>query len=281
MYNKKILNLTVKRGGAMNTLNQLITIATVSQEFRQMLLTNPSQALVLGYNGREIELTAQNKELILKHNSNTLEELAEYILIKTQVQASTPSKKVIITPDNYPLMTTQISEKLKQHHFNVESAKSDSLINAPPKETDLVLFCPITTFSLVVCTKLIALYPQKVALLADFENHKIPNYLHKRAHFISLNDPISKIVLSIQQACEKDKMFYSQLAAMQLLSQYINDKETEHELSKRENQVACLLDSPNKKIAKTLGISISTVRTHIQKINEKFGFDVRSTLYLR
>lgn len=257
-------------------MDKLITIATMSKEFRKKLLTNPQLAIEEGYQGKKIKLTAQDSAILLRHDANTLEELAEYILNQEPNPTAKKKTKIIITPNDYPVITVPISKELNTYSFHVQSTSSQSLIDEPARETDLVLFCPISQFSLVVCTKLMALYPKKLVVLTDLKNQKIPDYLLEQVSFISLNENIPQIIRSILDACSD--VSYSPKATRQLISQYINKKDRIDALTPREEQIAYLLGSTNQKIADRLCISLSTVRTHIQKINEKVGFDVRKIL---
>lgn len=47
----------------MDTLNRLMTIATVSKKIREQLLTNPVQALETDYQGKKINLTRKDKKI--------------------------------------------------------------------------------------------------------------------------------------------------------------------------------------------------------------------------
>ena len=51
----------------------------VRRSFCQMLLTNPAQALEVGYNGMRFALSNQEKELVLSIQAKSLSELASQI----------------------------------------------------------------------------------------------------------------------------------------------------------------------------------------------------------
>lgn len=58
------------------SLNQLLCAATINQQFCDMLLHNPEQALATGYLGQSFALTPEEQELITKIQARDLEDLA-------------------------------------------------------------------------------------------------------------------------------------------------------------------------------------------------------------
>ena len=57
-------------------VGKLLTAAVVSEAFRQLLLTNPAQALADGYNGIHFALTSQEEERLLAIKAASLSDLA-------------------------------------------------------------------------------------------------------------------------------------------------------------------------------------------------------------
>ena len=64
----------------MNELSRLLTAATVSKKFRQLLLTNPRQALESGYNGEVFDLDAQVLAKVLSIQALSLVEFAQQLI---------------------------------------------------------------------------------------------------------------------------------------------------------------------------------------------------------
>lgn len=256
-------------------LNELLTIATVSKSFRQKILTNP-KAVLVGCEGITVKLSEEDEKILLKHNASSLEELATYILAQTAANLPQTAPKVLIASE-YPAITDTISIELNKNHLNAHQTNSTMLLNQH-QQADLILLCS-TEFPIEICTKLLPLYPRKLALLTDLKKQPIPYYWFGKMAFISLKENISQIVHTVSQIISK-KTFYSPLAAIQLLNQtdttQINLKETE--LTNREKDVYYLLNLSNNEIARSLKISVSTVRTHVRQINQKIGFNVRKNL---
>jgi hypothetical protein len=61
-------------------LSGLFTAAVVSQRFREMLLSNPEQALKQGYAGKSFALSAEAASLIVSLNAKTLPDLAKHVI---------------------------------------------------------------------------------------------------------------------------------------------------------------------------------------------------------
>ena len=64
----------------INELSRLLTAATVSKTFRQLLLTNPRQALANGYNGEVFNLDAQDLDRILSIQALSLRDFAQQLI---------------------------------------------------------------------------------------------------------------------------------------------------------------------------------------------------------
>lgn len=64
----------------INELSRLLTAATVSKKFRQLLLTNPEQALANGYNGEVFHLDAQDLNRIMSIHALSLHEFAQQLI---------------------------------------------------------------------------------------------------------------------------------------------------------------------------------------------------------
>jgi hypothetical protein len=64
----------------IDELSRLLTAATVSTKFRQLLLTNPEQALANGYNGEVFHLDAQDLDKIMSIQALTIREFAQQLI---------------------------------------------------------------------------------------------------------------------------------------------------------------------------------------------------------
>ena len=64
----------------INELSRLLTAATVSKNFRHLLLTNPEQALANGYNGEVFHLDAQDMDRIMSIQALSLREFAQQLI---------------------------------------------------------------------------------------------------------------------------------------------------------------------------------------------------------
>lgn len=61
-------------------LSGVFAAAVVSQSFREMLLSNPEQALKQGYAGKSFAVSAEAASLIVSLNAKTLPELAKQVI---------------------------------------------------------------------------------------------------------------------------------------------------------------------------------------------------------
>lgn len=63
--------------------SRLLTAAVVNQRFRQMLLSDPGQALACGYGGEAFHLGREEKDRVASIRASSLEDFAEQL---TQIQ---------------------------------------------------------------------------------------------------------------------------------------------------------------------------------------------------
>lgn len=64
---------------ASNGLSRVFAAAVVSPQFRDLLLENPSEALMKGYLGETFTLTPEESSLIASIRANTLSDLAKQV----------------------------------------------------------------------------------------------------------------------------------------------------------------------------------------------------------
>ena len=64
----------------MSELSRLLTAATVSKKFCQLLLTNPMQALENGYNGEVFNLDAPELAKVLSIQALSLDDFAQQLI---------------------------------------------------------------------------------------------------------------------------------------------------------------------------------------------------------
>jgi hypothetical protein len=62
-----------------NEINRLLAAAVVSRQFRNLLLTNPAQAITMGYAGEHFSLSAEEYNLVLSAQATTLPEFAKQL----------------------------------------------------------------------------------------------------------------------------------------------------------------------------------------------------------
>ncbi len=63
--------------------SRLLTAAVISQRFRKMLLTDPGQALAIGYGGEAFHLEREERDRVLSIRASSLEDFAKQL---TQIQ---------------------------------------------------------------------------------------------------------------------------------------------------------------------------------------------------
>lgn len=272
----------------MNDLDELITLATVSTSFQQDLLTNPEQALKNGYQGKKLELSDSDKEILFRANASSLEELAKYILnhnLRSEIDSQTSvNQPTILLVSDYPLMTDTISTLLEKD-FNIRETSTDHIIEDVTckdiSRIPIILFYCNTEMSLKLYTKLICVLDnQQLVILTDIKN--IPESYLANTAFISLKESQHQIVKTLKDIYKK-KTSYSPQAAIQLAQRYTttDHRQSLQKLTKREQEIIRHLALTNKEIARRLNISPGTVRSHILKINKKLGFDMRKKLFPR
>lgn len=65
-----------RRSTKDDDLSRLLSAAVINQEFRKLLLSNPDDALTLGYKGERFCLEKEERDLILSLRAKTLPDLA-------------------------------------------------------------------------------------------------------------------------------------------------------------------------------------------------------------
>jgi hypothetical protein len=78
-------------------LSRLINAAVVSQEFCNLLLTNPALALATGYNGESFHLASEEQKLIFSIRASSLADFALQLTKngRTPVRHNQTSRKLI------------------------------------------------------------------------------------------------------------------------------------------------------------------------------------------
>ncbi len=61
-------------------ISRLLTAAVVNQAFRELLLTEPVQALAQGFNGEEFALSSHERQLVLSIRAKTVQGFAAQLL---------------------------------------------------------------------------------------------------------------------------------------------------------------------------------------------------------
>lgn len=74
------LSLKIGTGGNHTGLSSVFAAAVVNQNFREMLLSNPSQALQQGYLGRKFALSQEDASLLVSSNAKSLADLAKQVV---------------------------------------------------------------------------------------------------------------------------------------------------------------------------------------------------------
>jgi hypothetical protein len=65
--------------GKHSDINRLLAAAVVSRQFCNLLLTDPAQAITLGYAGEHFSLSADEYNLVLSAHGSTLSEFAQQL----------------------------------------------------------------------------------------------------------------------------------------------------------------------------------------------------------
>jgi len=63
-----------------NAVNRLVAAAVVNQNFCNLLLTKPAQALTCGFQGEQFNLDSQDARIILSIQANSLSEFAQQLV---------------------------------------------------------------------------------------------------------------------------------------------------------------------------------------------------------
>lgn len=69
-----------KRTSPSSTINRLLTAAVINEDFCNLLLTDPGQALTMGYQGELFRLDRDERNMILSIQANSLKEFALKII---------------------------------------------------------------------------------------------------------------------------------------------------------------------------------------------------------
>lgn len=79
-FTKTRLPLKMNPATAHAGLSSLFAAAVISRSFRELLLTDPEQALRLGYLGQGFGLSPEDASLIISLNAKTLADLAKQVV---------------------------------------------------------------------------------------------------------------------------------------------------------------------------------------------------------
>jgi len=85
----------------LNELSRLLTAATVSKKFRQLLLTNPKQALENGYNGEVFNLDAQDLDKVLSIQAMSLNDFARQLIGQQKLKGQDTAQQIEATDFAY------------------------------------------------------------------------------------------------------------------------------------------------------------------------------------
>lgn len=190
------------------------------------------------------------------------------------IQTSTQTKTILITSD-CPLLTRAISELLPPT-YSIIKDNITSFFNQLNK-ADIVLLCCTAELSPRLYARLVhQLNKKKLIILTNIKSTNVS--IKANVSFISLEESEEKIKRSLKNIIN-NQIQYSEKAAHEIIKKYISPNYAHaKKLTRRETQVYRLLPELTKKqIAERLNISPITVRTHINNINKKLGFDVTGT----
>ena len=68
-----------RRSNNDNDLSRLLSAAVINREFRNLLLSNPEDALTWGYKGQRFYLEREERDLILSLQAKSLPDLALHL----------------------------------------------------------------------------------------------------------------------------------------------------------------------------------------------------------
>ena len=83
-------------------ISRLLSAAVINKRFRELLLTNPDQALAQGYSGEDFLLTYQERKLVLAIRAENLIDFAKKISSNQEVEGIHCSGSWI--PENQPAL---------------------------------------------------------------------------------------------------------------------------------------------------------------------------------
>ena len=75
------LPFKIDPNNSRDALSSVFAAAVVNQNFREMLLNNPAEALQQGYLGRKFDLSQKDKSLIISSNAKSLTDLARQVVV--------------------------------------------------------------------------------------------------------------------------------------------------------------------------------------------------------
>lgn len=75
------LSLKMAPDSSHTGLSSVFAAAVVNQNFREMLLNNPAEALKQGYLGRTFTLSQEDTSLIMSSNAKSLADLAKQVVV--------------------------------------------------------------------------------------------------------------------------------------------------------------------------------------------------------
>ena len=79
-FNRVATPVSVSRGsGNSDELSRVFSAAVVNEQFRDMLLQNPHEALRSGYQGAAFDLSKEEQDLIVSIRASSLSDLAKQV----------------------------------------------------------------------------------------------------------------------------------------------------------------------------------------------------------
>ncbi|MDF1515731.1 MAG: hypothetical protein P1S60_18135 [Anaerolineae bacterium] len=85
----------------INELSRLLTAATVSKEFRELLLSNPQKALEKGYNGEVFHLDEPDLDRILSIQAMSLNDFAQQLVGTQELNSRNTVRSFEAQPRTY------------------------------------------------------------------------------------------------------------------------------------------------------------------------------------
>jgi hypothetical protein len=97
MQKPYISTLLPSSTGSRLELNRLLATAVVNYQFRSLLLNNPEAALKDGYQGTSFSLADEERALILSIHADSLQDLAQQLLVSFSEQSLPVEKVSLVT----------------------------------------------------------------------------------------------------------------------------------------------------------------------------------------